>query len=75
MHSPPEHLSERVHGSASEQEAELFALTQPLSGLQLSVVQALSSSHITGVPEQVPPEHWSPLVQAFPSVQSAELLV
>src|SRR5439155_13596386 len=42
------------------------------AGLQESSVHTLPSSQLTAVPAQVPFEHVSLLVQAFPSVQGAE---
>jgi hypothetical protein len=41
--------------------------------LQLSVVQELASSQTTGVPKHAPPEHVSPVVQAFRSEQGSAL--
>jgi hypothetical protein len=41
--APPEHTSLTVHASPSEQAAALVALTQPVAGSQLSVVQTLLS--------------------------------
>jgi hypothetical protein len=45
----------------------LFVKTQPVAGLQLSVVQTLPSLHTIVVPPQAPPEQESPDVHAFPS--------
>ena len=48
--------------------------TQPATGLQLSTVHAFPSLQPRlPVPEQVPPEHVSPVVQALPSLQLALL--
>jgi hypothetical protein len=40
----------------------------PSLGLHESIVQRLPSSQTLGVPTHFPPEHWSPSVQAFPSL-------
>lgn len=53
----------------------MFAWAQPEVGLQESLVQALPSSHFSGLPPQDPPEHVSLVVQALPSLQATELLV
>jgi hypothetical protein len=42
----------------------------PVAGLQLSVVQTSPSSHTTAVPVQVPPTHWSAVVQRLPSLHA-----
>jgi hypothetical protein len=48
----------------------------PLSGLHVSAVHALLSSHVTDAPPwQLPPPQVSPEVQAFPSLQAAVLFV
>jgi hypothetical protein len=48
--------------------------TQPVAGLQESAVQLLPSLQTSaGPPWQSPPEHVSPVVQAFPSEQAAVL--
>jgi len=54
----------------------LFTNVQdPVSGLQLSVVQPLLSLHTTAVPElQMPPPQASPIVQALLSSQALVLL-
>src|SRR5262249_55233822 len=49
--------------------------TQPVAGLQLSVVQTLLSLQTIGVPLQVPPPQVSPEVQALPSSHEFVLLV
>ena len=60
----------------SVQTALLTTLTQPLAGLQLSVVQPLWSSQLMGKPPwQLPPEQESPAVQALPSLQPRLLLL
>ena len=47
---------------------------QPLEGLHESLVQGFESLQLRGLPlPQLPPEHWSPTVQASPSLQ--ELLL
>lgn len=45
----------------------------PFAGLQSSSVHGLPSSHPTGVPVQVPPEHASPVVHLVPSLQGLVL--
>ena len=74
--APAEHVSPVVHAFPSLQEAVLFAKTQPVAGLQLSLVQTLPSLQTTGVaPVHVPPPQTSPVVQAFPSLHEAVLFV
>jgi hypothetical protein len=75
-HVPPPHTSPLVQAFPSSQGAELFVNTQPVAGLQLSLVQTLLSLQTTGVPAwQVPPPQVSPVVHAFPSSQAAALFV
>jgi hypothetical protein len=75
-HVPLRQASPVVHALPSEQLPVLLVNTQPVAGLQLSVVQGLLSSQTTGVPGwHVPPLHMSPVVQAFPSEQETVLLV
>ena len=60
----------------SSQAAVLFVKTQPVAGLQVSVVQTLLSLQTTAAPPwQVPAPHVSPAVQAFPSSHVAALFV
>jgi len=74
--APPEQVSPVVQALPSLQEAELFVWTQPLIELQESLVHPLASLQLVGPPlAQEPPEHVSPVVQALPSLQRAELLV
>ena len=72
--TPAVHVSPVVQAFPSLQGAELFACTQPEAGLQLSSVHGLPSLQFAGAPAwQIPPVHASPVVQAFPSLQGAEL--
>ena len=66
-HVPPPQVSPVVHAFASSQAFVLFVKTHPVAGLQLSVVQTLSSLQTIAEPPQAPAEHASPEVQAFPS--------
>ena len=60
----------------SSQAAVLFVKTQPVAGLQVSVVHTLLSLHVMAPPEwQVPPPQVSPVVHAFPSSQAFVLLM
>jgi hypothetical protein len=69
---PPAQVSPVVQAFPSLQGAVLLVNTQPLPGLQLSVVQTLLSLQTTGVPGlQMPPLQVSPVVQALPSLQAA----
>jgi hypothetical protein len=70
----PAHLSPLVHASPSLQAlpAATAALVQVPVLLQLSVVQALPSSHLEN-DTQDPALQTSPLVQASPSLQNAPL--
>jgi len=71
---PPEQTSPVVQAFPSLQEAVLGVYTHPVDGLQESVVHTFESLQTNGVPPwQVPPEHISPVVQAFPSLQDALL--
>jgi hypothetical protein len=75
-HEPPPHVSPEVQALPSSQDAVLFVKTHPVAGLQLSVVQALSSLHVTVKPPwHEPPPHASSVVQALPSSQDAVLFV
>jgi hypothetical protein len=49
--------------------------THPDSGSHVSLVQTFPSAQTTAVPPQVPLEHVSPVVQAFPSLHGTELFV
>jgi len=73
-HLPPEQPSLVVQALPSLQAAALALNTQPLAGLQLSLVQPLLSSQVTPLPLHAPPLQVSPLVQALLSVQGALLL-
>jgi hypothetical protein len=73
---PPPHVSPVVQGLPSSQAFVLSAKTHPVAGLQESSVQRLPSSQKVAVPGwQLPPEHVSPAVQAFPSLQAFVLFV
>ena len=72
--TPAAHLSLAVQALLSSQGAVLLAWAQPVLGLQESVVHRLVSSQDTVVPPpQAPAEHFSPVVQALPSLQVAVL--
>jgi hypothetical protein len=68
LHAPvaATHVSS-VHELSSLQ-ALVSVKTQPVLGLHISAVQRLWSSHVTGVPWQVPPAHVSPDVQELKSL-------
>lgn len=69
-HWPPEHVSLVVHAFPSLQALVLLVNTQPLAGLQESLVHGLPSLHTgAGPPTHCPPEHESLVVQALPSLQ------
>jgi hypothetical protein len=82
-HIPPEQTSPVVQALPSLHGAALFVNTQTPLGQELSV-HGLKSSHWLlwlhsmqpgmGVPAQIPPEHTSPLVQAWPSLHKLVLL-
>ena len=73
-HPPPLHLSLMVQAFPSLQALELLLNTQPLPGLQESLVQLFPSEHCSAAPpRQLPPAQVSPVVQAFPSLQDLEL--
>ena len=59
-----------VHKSLSSQAELLGVCTQPLAGLQLSVVQATPSSQLMLAPAQTPDVHASLAVQALPSLHA-----
>src|SRR5262249_5968838 len=71
-HCPPVHASPVVQAFASLQGVPLVTAvwTQPLSGSQLSVVQALASSQLTALPTHWSATQVSPVVQALPSSQA-----
>jgi hypothetical protein len=64
-----------VHAFPSSQAFVLFVKTQPVAGLQLSVVQGLLSLHTIETPRHTPPPQVSAEVQAFPSLHANVLLV
>jgi hypothetical protein len=75
LHAPPPQVSLVVQALPSLHAAVLLVLTQPLAGLQLSVVQAFESLHDKGEPPlQTPPPQVSLVVQALPSLQGIVLL-
>jgi hypothetical protein len=55
--APPWHVSVCVQGLPSLHAIVLLVCTQPVAGLQLSVVHELPSSHEIGVLVHAPPEH------------------
>ena len=63
-----------VHELLSLQGKLFTALTQPLAGLQLSVVQGLLSLQFSATPPHTPPAHTSFWLQALPSSQALILL-
>jgi hypothetical protein len=66
---PPAQTSPVVQKLPSSHAAVLFAKTQPVAGLHVSVVQTLLSLQTTVVPGwQTPPAQLSPVVQALLSV-------
>src|SRR6266849_3669131 len=75
-HVPPAQVSFVVQAFPSSQEAVLLVCVHPLAGSHASSVQTLLSLQLgAGPPTHVPPEHVSLVVQAFPSLQGAVLLV
>ena len=71
---PPWHWSPAVHASLSLHGLVLLVWTQPVVGLQESVVQRFPSSQFWEVPGwQTPPAHLSFTVHSLPSVQVAVL--
>src|SRR5438034_211285 len=75
-HVSPLHVSFVVQASPSLHGAVLFVWTQPVAGLQLSVVHTFPSSQLgAGPPTHVPPLHVSFVVQASPSLHGAVLFV
>ena len=74
--APPEHLSPVVQAFPSSHGTVLLLKTQPDAGSHASSVQTFPSSHASADPgAQAPPEHLSPVVQAFPSSHGTVLLV
>ena len=75
-HVPPPQVSPAVQALPSLQTLTLFAKTQPVTGLQLSVVQTLLSLQTVAAPGlHVPPPQVSPVVQALPSLHALTVLV
>jgi hypothetical protein len=73
-HAPPEQASPFVQALPSLHGLLLFVFTHPVPGLQVSVVQTLASSQVSGgPPTHVPPEQTSPVVQALPSLHGLVL--
>jgi MFS superfamily sulfate permease-like transporter len=72
---PMAQKSPAVHALPSSHAFALFLKTQPMAGLQLSVVQTLLSSQVTGAPTHDPFEHVSPVVHAFRSLHEFVLFV
>jgi hypothetical protein len=73
---PPAQASPVVHAFPSLQATVLFVCVQPVAGLHPSVVQTFASLQLRDpAPEQVPPAHVSPVVQAFPSLHDRVLFV
>lgn len=75
VQAPFAQTSPCVHALPSEQPSGLCTNAQPLTGLQMSTVQALPSLHVSVLPAvQVPFLHTSFCVQALPSEQNAAFL-
>src|SRR6266849_1679369 len=73
---PPLQVSLVVQAFPSLQGLELLVCTQPVAGLQLSSVQTFPSSQLgAGPPTHAPAAQVSLVVQAFPSLQGAVLLM
>ena len=73
--APPAHVSLVVQASPSLHAALLFVNTQPVAGAQVSFVHTLLSLQTSaGPPAHVPPEHVSLVVQASPSLQTADVV-
>jgi len=70
---PIPQASPTVQAFPSSQAFVLLTKTQPVAGLQLSVVHAFPSSQAVGVPTHAPLLHVSPEVQAFRSEQALAL--
>ena len=75
LHAPAPQTSPVVHALLSLHARLLTAKTQPVPGLQLSVVHRLLSLHVMPVPAHAFAAQMSPLVQALPSSQIAVLAV
>src|SRR2546422_6572961 len=76
MQAPPLHTSSVQTLPSLAHGAVLFVWTQPVAGLQLSVVQTFPSSQLgAGPPTHVPPLQVSFVVQALPSLHGAVLCV
>ena len=73
--APPPHVSPDVQAFPLSQAIVLFVKTQPVAGLQLSVVQGLLSLHTIATPPHTPPPQVSTEVQALPSSHAKVLLV
>jgi hypothetical protein len=71
-HTPAVHWSPAVHALPSVQPVPFGTgvVTQPVAGLQPSVVHWFPSLQTIAVPAQTPALHWSPEVQAVPSLQT-----
>jgi hypothetical protein len=75
-HVPPEQVSDVVQALPSSHEAVLFVYVQPFAASHESFVHTLPSlQFFDAVPEQDPPAHTSPIVQASLSLQLAVLFV
>ena len=74
---PPPHVSPVVQALPSLHDAVLLACAQPVAGTQESSVHGLLSLQFSEPAPgwQLPPEHVSPVVQAFKSSHAAVLLV
>jgi hypothetical protein len=72
-HVPIPQASPTVQAFPSSQAFVLLTKTQPVAGLQLSVVHEFPSSHAAGVPTHEPLLQVSPEVQAFRSEHALEL--
>jgi hypothetical protein len=68
-------MSPVVQAFPSSHGIVLLVYTQPVNGLQLSVVHGLLSLQTIAAPWHEPPLHDSPAVQALPSLQAFVLLV
>jgi len=72
--TPAEQVSFVVQKLPSLQVAVLFSCLQPVMELHESLVQTFPSSQLGGgPPTHNPPEHMSPVVQAFPSLHGLVL--
>ena len=74
-HVPKAQKSPAVHALPSSQAFALFVKTQPVVGLQLSVVHTLLSSQTRGVPTHAPAEQVSPVVHPLRSLHAFVLYV